>query len=51
MPILLDPQRPRLEGQLSLDDANQQAHDLDEVLRQAADYGRHLWRQVDAARH
>lgn len=51
MPILLDPQRPRLEGQLSLDDANQQAHDLDKALRQAADYGRYLWRQIDAVRH
>jgi hypothetical protein len=52
MPNVLGPDRPRLEGQLTDEDAQAQVRDLDVALDRAAGYGQQLWHLLaDVRRH
>ena len=50
MPILLDPERPRLTGKEHNVDAAGQAELLQHELDRVTAYGRHLWSQLHAVR-
>lgn len=49
-PHVLDPERPRLRGDLRVEDEAAQAEDLQRALDAACDYGRSLWEQLAATR-